>query len=94
VRHGYGGHLEDPVVEDDDRLRADVSGRCGHGDVCGPDERARVGHAGVQWHDVQVVGVAGQDVLDQIRRSGDRRFRVDRGLAVEDGITFRQRPGP
>ena len=44
--------------------------RAGTGMSIRPDERARVRHAGVQRHDVQVVGVAGEDVLDQVRRAG------------------------
>jgi hypothetical protein len=75
-----------PVVEDGGRLR-DV-------DLAGADELARVRHGGVERHDVQVVGVAGQDVPDQVSGAGIRQFRVDRGLAVEGGITRRQGLGP
>jgi hypothetical protein len=36
VRHGHGGDLDDPVVEDDDRNVGDVLFWRGHGDVGGP----------------------------------------------------------
>ena len=34
-----------------------------------PHERARVRHAGVQRHEVEVVGVASEEVIDQVRRA-------------------------
>ena len=37
-------------------------------------------------HDVQVVDVAGEDVLDQVHRSGGQEFWVDRGFPMEGGI--------
>ena len=86
VHHRDGGDPDRGVLEDDDRdLGGPSAGR--DGDVGRPDQRARVRHAGVQRHDVQVVGVAGQDVLDQVSRAGGGPFRVDRGLAMEGGVT-------
>lgn len=59
-----------------------------------PAQRAApIRHAGIQWHDVQVVCVGGEDVRDQIRRARGWHLRVDRRLAMESGITRRQRFG-
>ena len=81
-------HRPDPdrlILEDDhrDRPRRDLQVEALH-------QRPHVGHAGVQRHDVQVVGEGGQDVIDQVRRSGGGQLRVDRGHPVEHGVTLRQ----
>ena len=81
-------HRPDPdrlILEDDhrDRPRRDLQVEALH-------QRARVGHAGVQRHDVQVIGEGGQDVIDQVRRAGGGQLRVDRGHPVEHGVTLRQ----
>ncbi len=94
VRHGDGGDPDNPIVENDDRNLGEGPGPFRNMDVDSPDKRARVRHAGVQRHDVQMVGVAGQDVLDQVRCAGGRQFRVDRGLTMEGGIACWQRFGP
>jgi hypothetical protein len=73
VRHGHGADLDDPIVEDDGRDVRDIPGWYGNRDVGSPDQRARVRHVGVQRHDVQMVGVAGQDVLGQVRGAGAGR---------------------
>jgi hypothetical protein len=69
VCHSDGGYPDNSVVEDEDRSLQDALGLVDR-DVDSPDERARVRHPGVQWHHVQMVGVAGQDALDQVGRAG------------------------
>jgi hypothetical protein len=72
VGHCDGGDPDNSVVEDDDRNSGDALSPGRDTDVDRPDERARVRHAGVQRHDVQMVGVGSQDVLDQVRCAGGR----------------------
>ena len=45
--------------------------------------RSRVRHVTVQGHDVQVIGVSGENVVDQIRHSWEGSFRVDGRLPSE-----------
>jgi len=65
-----GGDPDNFVAEDEYRSLGGALGAGGalgldrEGDVDAPDERARVRHAGVQRHDVQMVGVAREDALD------------------------------
>ena len=73
-------------------MRASVRG--GNADVDSSYEVGGVGHVGVQGHDVEVVGVTSEDVLDQVCGSGRRQLWVDRRLAVEDGIAGRQHMRP
>lgn len=75
------------VFEDNHRNLVDPLGPHRDRDVECPDKHARVGHTGVQRHDVEVVGVAGQKVLDQVRRAGVGQFGKDRRLSMEGGIT-------
>ena len=81
-------HRRDPdgVIGEDDRRNRPRR----HRKVEAPHQRPRVGHAGVQRHDVQVVGEGGQDVLDQVGRAGGGQLRVDRGHPVEHGVALRQ----
>lgn len=62
-----------PIVEDDDRNLGNALRPRRGGDIDAPDEFARVRHTGVQRHDVQMVGVVGEDALDQVRRAGAGR---------------------
>jgi hypothetical protein len=48
----------------------------------------------IQGHDVQVIGVVGQDVADQVRRARRRPLGADRRLTMEDGVTGGQHAGP
>ena len=70
VHHRDCGDPDNSIVEDDNRNLGLALSRLWDVDVDSPDERAGVGHPGVQWHDVQMVGVASEDVFDQVRRAG------------------------
>jgi hypothetical protein len=94
VRHRDRGDPDTFVVNDDDRNLGAIFRPCRGGDVDGPDQRARIRHMAVQRHDVQMVGVAGQDVGDQIRCAGCGQLGADRRLTVEDGIPRWQGAGP
>ena len=72
VRDGNGRDPDNSIVEDDDRDLDDALGPGRNGNVDCPHQRARIRHASVQRHDVQMVGVASEDVLDQIRRARRR----------------------
>ena len=87
MRHRDSSHADNAIVEDSNRNLEHALSPGRNRDVDAPHERARVRHAGVQRHDVQMVGVAGQDVLDQVRCAGGRQFWVDRRFTMEDGIT-------
>ena len=94
VRHRDGGDPHRIVLGDGDRIRK-MARRPGRDrDVEGPDQGSRVGHPGVQRHDVQVVGVAREKALDQVSRAGSGPFWVDRRLAVEGGVTLGHQAGP
>jgi hypothetical protein len=86
VRHRDRGDPDAVVVNDDDRNLGAIVRPCRGGDVDGPDERAGIRHMAVQRHDVQMVGVTGQDVGDQVRRARCGQLGGDRRLTVEDGI--------
>jgi hypothetical protein len=89
VGHRDRADLDAPVVEDHGRHRG-LAGRPGRdGDVGRPDQLARVRHGRVQRHHVQVVGVTGQDVPDQVGGARGGQFRVDRGLPAEVSVTGR-----
>ena len=90
VHHRHRGDPDRGVGDHHDRDLSPVRGPGRGGDVDAPDQRARIGHPGVERHHVQVIGVAGQDVADQVRGAGGGQVRADRGLAAEDGITGRQ----
>jgi hypothetical protein len=94
VHYCHRGDLDDPVVEDDDRNLGSSFSPGRYGDVGCPDERGGVRHVSVQRHDVEMVGVPGEDALHQVCCAWGRPFRVDRGRAVEGGITGRQRFRP
>jgi len=64
------------ILNDRDRSRRVAVHPGGDRDVDGPDECSRVRHAGVQRHDVQVVGVGREKAVDQVSRPGSRPFRV------------------
>ena len=93
VRHGHGGDPDGSVVDDGHRNLGDASPPGRDADVGGPDETARVRHGGVERHDVQMVGIPGQDAVDQVRRPGERPFRVDHRPALEGGRTGGRRFG-
>ena len=93
VRHGHGGDPDSSVVGHGHRNLGDASAPGRDADVGGPDESARVRHGGVERHDVQMVGKPGQDGVDQVRRPGERPFRVDRGPAVEGALSCGRRFG-
>jgi len=59
-----GGDADTFVVSDDNRNLGAALSPGGGIDVGHTDQRARIRHIAIQWHDVQVVGVAGQDVAD------------------------------
>ncbi len=87
VGHGYRRHVHHTIVEDGCRIPRGTRGRRRDGNVDRPDERARVRHVDVEGHDVQVVGVAGQDVLHEVGHAGKRSVWVDGRLSVERGVT-------
>ena len=91
VRHRDGGDPDRSVVENHDRDPGDALRPGRDVNVDAPDQRAGVRHVGVQRHDVQVVGVSGQDALDQIGRARGRSFGINGRLTVEERIAFRQR---
>ena len=93
VRHRDGGDPDRSVVENHDRNPGDALRPGRDVNVDAPDQRAGVRHAGVQRHDVQVVGVSGQDALDQVSRARGRSFGINGRLTVEERIAFRQRFG-
>ena len=75
------------VVEDGDGTSRGAVDRRRNRNVDCPHQRARVRHVAVQRHDVQVIGVSGENVVDQVRRSGKGSFRVDGRLPTERRIT-------
>jgi hypothetical protein len=91
VRHCNGADPNGLIFEHGDRDLGDALGPRRDPDVDRSDQRARVRHPRVQRHDVQVVGVAGEDVLDQVRRARVREFRVNRRLSMEGGVAGRHR---
>jgi hypothetical protein len=74
VAVGYrdGGDPDNVVAEDEDRSLREALGAAREGDVDAADERARIWHAGVKRHDVQMVGVAREDAFHQVRRARER----------------------
>jgi hypothetical protein len=62
VHHRDGSDPDNSIVEDDNRNLGLALSRRWEGDVDSPDECARVRHLSVQRHDVQMVGLAGEDV--------------------------------
>ncbi len=80
------------IVHDDDRLWGLTILRLSDGYVDGPNQPSGIGHPGIEGHDVQVVGVASQDVAHQVGCPRDRLVRVDRRLSMERGITAGQSP--
>ena len=69
VTYRDSGDPDDSVVEDDDGNLSYAFSPYGDGDVGCPDERGGVRHASVQRHDVQMVGVPGDNALHQVRRA-------------------------
>jgi len=65
VRHRDRADLDAAVIENHGR-HLGLAGRPGRTTMPDPDQLARVRHDRVQRHHVQVVGVAGQDVPDQV----------------------------
>ena len=93
MRHCDRADPDELVFEDDDRSLDSAVALRWEMDVDRPPQGARVWHQGVHRHHVQVVGVGGEDVLDQVPRTGGRKLRVDGRLAMEVGIACRQRVG-
>ena len=93
VRDGNRTHPNSFVLERDDGDLRGAGGLGRKGEVESPHELCRVRHVGVERHDVEVVGVAGDNMVDQVRRSGCRQLRVDRRLAVEVDIAARKGTG-
>ena len=62
-------------------------------DLDSPDESSWVRHVGIERHDVEVVGVTGENVLQQVRGTGVWQLRMDRRLAMEGSVAGRQHLG-
>jgi hypothetical protein len=86
VGHAHCRDSHDAIVEARCAIPRGTWGRRRDRNVDGPNERTRVGHMDVEGHDVQVVGVAGQDVVDEVGDAGKRSLGVDGRLPSERGI--------
>ena len=78
---------DDAVVEHGDGASRGAVDRRRNGNVDCPHQGAGVRHVAVQRHDVQVIGVSGENVVDQVRHPRKGPFRVDGRLSTERGIT-------
>ena len=87
VAHGDGQDPHDSVVEHGDGISRGPVVRLRNLDVDCAHEGPWVRHVAVQGHDVEVIGVPGENVVDQVRRPGKGTFRVDGRLAMERRVT-------
>jgi len=87
VAHGDGRDSYDSVVEHGDGISSGPVNRRRNVDVDCPHQGPWVRHVAVQGHDVQVIGVPGENVVDQVGRPGKGPFRVDGCLPIERRIT-------
>jgi hypothetical protein len=87
VCHPDSCHPDNPVFEYRYRWSRFTREWCRNWDVDCPNQHARVRHVAVQGHDIQVVGVTREDVLNQVRRTREGSFGVDSCVTMKSGIT-------
>ena len=93
VGHGDGRDSHDSVVEDGDGISRGPVSRRRNRDVDSPHEGSWVRHVTVQGHDVQVIGVTGEDVVDQVRHARGRAAPGGWLSLVGTAHHRRERPG-